>query len=119
MSSLIVAPEQIWLVMTPIDMRRGIDGLSAMIQQSLGQSALCRFGVCLSQSRRQSLTSTDLGWQWRVAVSASLTSRTLYLAESARNPFFAQCCPMAVVNHGRRLATVNQIVRRRLAGLSG
>ena len=38
MSSLIVAPEQIWLVMTPIDMRRGIDGLSAMIQQSLGQS---------------------------------------------------------------------------------
>jgi len=38
MSSLIAAPEQVWLVMAPVDMRRGIDGLSAMIQQSLGQS---------------------------------------------------------------------------------
>lgn len=38
MSSLIVAPEQIWLVMTPVDMRRGIDGLSAVIQHNLDQS---------------------------------------------------------------------------------
>ena len=38
MSSLMVAPEQIWLVMTPVDMRRGIDGLSTVIQQNFDQS---------------------------------------------------------------------------------
>lgn len=33
-----IAPEQVWLVVEPIDMRQGIDGLSLRIQQALGRS---------------------------------------------------------------------------------
>jgi transposase len=32
------APEAIWLVVEPVDMRRGVDGLSARIQATLGGS---------------------------------------------------------------------------------
>ena len=38
MSGLIAYPAQIWLAVAPVDMRRGMDGLSAMVQQSLGYS---------------------------------------------------------------------------------
>jgi transposase len=38
MSGLIAAPAQIWLAVAPVDMRRGIDGLSAIVQQALGQA---------------------------------------------------------------------------------
>jgi transposase len=31
-------PNQIWLAVEPVDMRRGIDGLSAVVQQVLGHS---------------------------------------------------------------------------------
>lgn len=38
MSGLIDTPAQIWIAVEPVDMRRGIDGLSAMVQQRLGQT---------------------------------------------------------------------------------
>lgn len=38
MSGLIDYPSQIWLAVAPVDMRRGLDGLSAIVQQSLGHS---------------------------------------------------------------------------------
>lgn len=38
MSGLIDYPAQIWLAVAPVDMRRGLDGLSAIVQQSLGHS---------------------------------------------------------------------------------
>jgi transposase len=38
MPGLIAAPEQIWLAISPVDMRRGIDGLSSIVQQSLGHA---------------------------------------------------------------------------------
>lgn len=38
MPGLIACPPQIWLVVAPVDMRRGIDGLSAIVQQVLGES---------------------------------------------------------------------------------
>ena len=38
MLSFSSAPAQVWLVVEPVDMRLGIDGLSARIQQSLGRS---------------------------------------------------------------------------------
>ncbi len=38
MSGLILAPEHIWIVVEPVDMRKGIDGLSCVIQQLLGYS---------------------------------------------------------------------------------
>jgi transposase len=34
---LIGTPGQIWLSVAPVDLRRGIDGLSALVQQTLGQ----------------------------------------------------------------------------------
>ena len=37
MPSLIGTPGQIWLSVAPVDLRRGIDGLSALVQQTLGQ----------------------------------------------------------------------------------
>jgi len=38
MPGLIEAPAQIWLAVAPVDMRRGVDGLSAIVQHALGQS---------------------------------------------------------------------------------
>lgn len=38
MSGLIEYPAQIWLSVAPVDMRRGLDGLSAIVQQSLGHA---------------------------------------------------------------------------------
>jgi transposase len=37
MPGLISTPGQIWLSVAPVDLRRGIDGLSALVQQTLGQ----------------------------------------------------------------------------------
>jgi transposase len=36
---MIGTPSQIWLVVEPVDMRAGIDGLSLRIQNTLGRSA--------------------------------------------------------------------------------
>lgn len=38
MSGLIDNPGQIWLAVAPVDMRRGLDGLSGIVQQSLGHA---------------------------------------------------------------------------------
>lgn len=38
MPGLIANPSSIWLVVTPVDMRRGIDGLSMIVQQALGHA---------------------------------------------------------------------------------
>ena len=38
MSGLITYSGRIWLVTNPVDMRRGIDGLSLLVQQALGHS---------------------------------------------------------------------------------
>jgi transposase len=35
---LIGEPLQIWLAVAPVDMRRGIDGLSTVVQEALGQA---------------------------------------------------------------------------------
>ncbi len=38
MPGLITSPTAIWLAVTPVDMRRGIDGLSMIVQQALGRA---------------------------------------------------------------------------------
>ncbi len=38
MPGLITNPEAIWLAVSPVDMRRGIDGLSMIVQQALGHA---------------------------------------------------------------------------------
>jgi transposase len=37
-AKLIGEPSQIWLSVMPVDMRRGIDGLSMIVQQALGKA---------------------------------------------------------------------------------
>lgn len=46
------APAQVWLVVEPIDMRAGIDGLSQRIQNSLGRSP-CDGSAYAFRNRRQ------------------------------------------------------------------
>jgi len=36
MPGLIASPSHIWLAVSPVDMRKGTDGLSAIVQQALG-----------------------------------------------------------------------------------
>ena len=38
MPGLITNPAAIWLAVEPVDMRRGIDGLSMLVQQALGHA---------------------------------------------------------------------------------
>ncbi len=38
MPVLIETPAQIWIAVTPVDMRRGLDGFSGIVQQTLGHS---------------------------------------------------------------------------------
>ena len=38
MSGLITAPQQIWIATSQVDMRKGIDGLSSIVQQALGHA---------------------------------------------------------------------------------
>jgi transposase len=38
MSGLIATPDNIWLCVTPMDLRKGIDGLSSAVVQTLGHS---------------------------------------------------------------------------------
>ncbi|MBT9100236.1 IS66 family insertion sequence element accessory protein TnpB [Methylovulum psychrotolerans] len=38
MLGLIPCPPQIWLAVSPVDMRKGTDGLSAIVQQALGHT---------------------------------------------------------------------------------
>jgi transposase len=45
-------PAQVWLVVEPIDMRAGIDGLSQRIQNSLGRSP-CDGSAYAFRNRRQ------------------------------------------------------------------
>ena len=80
MSGLIASPPQIWLAVAPVDMRRGIDGLSSIVQQALGQVALRGFGVCVPQSRRQSLESYCFGMAMAFGVPTPFASRSFYLA---------------------------------------
>ncbi|HRB46499.1 MAG TPA: IS66 family insertion sequence element accessory protein TnpB [Nitrosomonas sp.] len=54
MSGLIVNPGKIWLAVEPVDMRRGIDGLSMIVQQSLAHApcAGSAFVFCNRASNR-------------------------------------------------------------------
>jgi transposase len=49
MSGLIRYPDKIWLVVAPMDLRRGIDGLSSWLQQQ-GYSP-CAGSACLFRNR--------------------------------------------------------------------
>jgi len=50
MPGLIESPAQIWMAVATVDMRRGLDGLSAVVQQSLGHS-LCAGSAFIFRNR--------------------------------------------------------------------
>ena len=65
---MIPTPSQVWLVVEPIDMRAGIDGLSQRIQNTLGRSP-CerrlhrgRFTWPTANATTFSLTPAQWGW---------------------------------------------------------
>ena len=96
MSGLIETPAQIWLAVAPVDMRRGLDGLSAIVQQNLGHSP-CAGSAFIFQPSRQLITSVAVGWQWRVVVSAAFASGQFCLAESGRQGIRDQSGAVAMV----------------------
>lgn len=50
MPGLIEIPAQIWLAVAPVDLRKGMDGLSALVQQALS-SAPCAGGAFVFRNR--------------------------------------------------------------------
>ena len=52
---MIPAPNQVWLVVEPIDMRAGIDGLSQRIQNTLGRSPCDGSAYAFRNRRRNRL----------------------------------------------------------------
>ena len=73
MSGLITCPEQLWLAVAPVDMRRGLDSLSAIVQQRLGHSPCAGSAFIFrnrSGNRLRLLLWAGNGvwlWQWVVA----------------------------------------------------
>ncbi len=52
MSAMSLTPDAVWLAVTPVDMRLGIDGLSLQVQQALG-CAPCDGTAYLFTNRRR------------------------------------------------------------------
>lgn len=70
-AGLIGEPLQIWLAVAPVDMRRGIDGLSTVVQEALGQAPCFRDGVCVPEQGGEPIAFIGLGRQRRMAVPAA------------------------------------------------
>ena len=62
MPGLIASPAQIWVAVAPVDMRLGLDGLSAIVQQSLGHSRVPEPPLFFATPSRQPLTPVAVGW---------------------------------------------------------
>ena len=74
------APERIWLAVEAVDMRLGIDGLSARIQASLGRSPCDGTAYAFTNRRRSRLKL--LVWDGTgVWLQSSQVSRLAYFVE--------------------------------------
>ena len=91
---------QVWLVIEPIDMRAGIDGLSQRIQERQGRTPCDGSGVVcalaltnpacplrvqrlrLPQPAPEPAQAPDLGWHRRLALPAPPASGPFHLAPS-------------------------------------
>ena len=76
---MIPVQNQVWLVVEPIDMRAGIDGLSQRIQNTLGRSP-CDGSAYAFHNRRQNRLKLLVWDGRRLALSAAPASRPLHLA---------------------------------------
>ena len=65
---MIPTPNQVWLVVEPIDMRAGIDGLSQRIQNTLGRSpcdgSAYAFPISDDPCSRQSAEEPETGFDF-------------------------------------------------------
>ena len=110
-------PERIWLAVEAVDMRSGIDGLSARIQASLGRSPCDGTAYAFTNRRRNRLKL--LVWDGTgVWLSQRRLHRGAFTWPSASDPVF---CPfgsaMALARRRRRLATPRRPGARSLASL--
>lgn len=72
MSGLINYPAQIWLAAATVDMRRGLDGFSAIVQQSLGRAPCAGSAFKFRNragNRLRLLLWDGIGW-WRVSIGS-------------------------------------------------
>jgi transposase len=62
----VIRPEQVWLVVEPVDMRGGIDGLSQRIQNLLGKSPCdgSAYAFCNRRATRLKLVIWDGTGVW-------------------------------------------------------
>jgi len=82
------APERIWLAVEAVDMRLGIDGLSARIQASLGRSPCDGTAYAFTNRRRSRLKL--LVWDGTgVWLSQRRLHRGYFTWPSASDPVFA------------------------------
>ena len=81
-------PNQVWLVVEPIDMRAGIDGLSQRIQNTLGCSP-CDGSAYAFRNRRLTL-----------ALSAPPASRPFHLADLKCHNRHPDTGPMGLADRG-------------------
>jgi len=96
---MIGEPSQIWLAVVPVDMRRGIDGLSAVVQEALGQAPCSGMAFVFRNKvgNRLRLLVWDGNGVW-------LCHRRLHLAEGGRCQLLPQPGAMGLVGVGGGLA---------------
>ena len=78
-----IRSDRIWLAVEPVDMRLGMDGLSSRLQNGLGR-APCDGSLYVftnrARTRLKALVTAGVGWHRRVAVPATTSSASVWLA---------------------------------------
>ena len=117
MSGLIGAPAAIWLAVQPVDMRRGIDGLSAIVQQALGH-APCAGAAFVFRNRagnRLKLLLWDGTGVW--LCQRRLHEGRFVWPQGRRALFFPEPGAVGLAGGGGRLAPFAGFAEGRLASL--
>ena len=76
------AKTHIWIAAGVTDLRRGFDGLSALVQAKLQQSPFLRSCVCVSWPTWRSDQTAVVGWRWSLLVRQAPGTWSLRVAAS-------------------------------------
>jgi transposase len=117
--SLGAAPERIWLAVEAVDMRLGIDGLSARIQASLGRTPCDGTAYAFTNRRRSRLKLLVWDGTGVWLSQTPVAPGRLHLAARERPGLRPHRGAMALADRWRRLATPRRSGTRPLAGLAG
>jgi transposase len=107
MPGLIEAPAQIWLAVAPVDLRRGIDGLSSIVQQVLGH-APCAGAAFVFRNRagnRLKLLLWDGNGVW---LCQRRLHRGHFIWPRAHDACFSITCSATITLSGRIASPNNQ-----------